>query len=110
MTTKLAAARIATASGIQVCLGNGRNPAVVRELLCGGDHGTRFLPNAEPIPDRKGWLAHALVPEADVLIDAGAEKALIEQGARCWPLASTASRVPLKPNNPCASAAAAARN
>ena len=80
MTTKLAAARIATASGIQVRLGNGRNPAVVRELLGGGDHGTRFLPSSEPIPDRKGWLAHALVPEADVLIDAGAEKALIEQG------------------------------
>ena len=80
MTTKLAAARIATASGIQVRLGNGRNPAVVRELLGGGDHGTRFLPSSEPIPDRKGWLAHALVPEADVVIDAGAEKALIEQG------------------------------
>ena len=25
--------------GIQVRLGNGRDPAVVRELLCGGDHG-----------------------------------------------------------------------
>merc|ERR1711894_120891 len=50
MTTKLAAARIATASGIQVRLGNGRNPAVVRELLGGGDHGTRFLPSSEPIP------------------------------------------------------------
>jgi len=81
MTTKLAAARIATASGIEVRLADGRDPAVLRELLEGHPHGTRFLPSARPIPDRKRWLAHAPVPEGSLIVDAGARGALLHQGA-----------------------------
>jgi len=81
MTTKLAAARIATASGIQVRLADGRDPRVLEELLTGQPHGTCFLPSPAPIPDRKRWLAHALVPEGSLRIDAGAEQALRQQGA-----------------------------
>jgi len=81
MTTKLAAARIATASGIAVRLADGRDPGLIEQLLQGASHGTRFLPSPEPISDRKGWLAHALVPQGQVQVDAGAERALLEQGA-----------------------------
>ena len=81
MTTKLAAARIATSSGIRVHLGDGRDPAVLRGLLQGERLGTVFHPSADPLPDRKGWLAYALLPKGSLTIDAGAEKALIEQGA-----------------------------
>jgi glutamate 5-kinase len=81
MTTKLAAARIATASGIQVRLADGRDPLVLQELLAGQPHGTCFLPSPAPIPDRKRWLAHALVPEGNLRIDAGAEQALRQRGA-----------------------------
>jgi glutamate 5-kinase len=81
MTTKLAAARIATASGIAVRLADGRDPKVLRELLDGASHGTLFMPSPSPIPDRKGWLAHALVPKGRLSIDKGAETALLCQGA-----------------------------
>lgn len=81
MTTKLAAARIATASGIEVRLADGRDPTVLRELLEGQPHGTHFLPSARPIPDRKRWLAHAPVPEGTLTVDAGARGALLHQGA-----------------------------
>jgi len=81
MTTKLAAARIATASGIEVRLADGRDPTVLRELLEGHPHGTRFLPSDRPIPDRKRWLAHAPVPEGTLTVDAGARGALLHQGA-----------------------------
>jgi len=81
MTTKLAAARIATSSGIRVRLADGRDPAVLEALLAGERVGTVFQPSARPLPDRKGWLAHALLPKGALEIDAGAERALLRQGA-----------------------------
>ncbi|WP_398328255.1 glutamate 5-kinase [Vulcanococcus sp.] len=81
MTTKLSAARIATASGIQVRLADGRDPAVLNALLRGEARGTLFRPSENPLSDRKGWLAHALLPKGSITIDAGAERALLDQGA-----------------------------
>lgn len=81
MTTKLAAARIATSSGIRVHLADGRDPAVLEALLAGERLGTVFHPAATPLPDRKRWLAHALLPKGSVRVDGGAEQALTERGA-----------------------------
>jgi glutamate 5-kinase len=81
MTTKLAAARIATASGIQVRLADGRDPQVLEQLLAGEAVGTLFRASDTPLSNRKGWLAHALVPKGSITVDAGAEQALLRQGA-----------------------------
>ena len=86
MTTKLAAARIATASGIRVRLADGRDPAVLETLLSPENGtstlpGTVFQPAATPLTSRKGWLAHALVPRGNLRVDAGAEQALCQRGA-----------------------------
>ncbi|MEA5423240.1 glutamate 5-kinase [Synechococcus sp. CCY9201] len=81
MTTKLAAARIATASGIRVRLADGRDPAVLDALLAGERVGTVFHPSTTPLPDRKGWLAHALLAKGSLTLDAGAERALVHRGA-----------------------------
>jgi len=81
MTTKLAAARIATSSGIRVHLADGRDPAVLDALLAGERVGTVFQPSPTPLANRKGWLAHALLPKGTVHLDAGAERALTLQGA-----------------------------
>ncbi len=81
MTTKLAAARIATSSGIRVRLADGRDPAVLDALLAGEKVGTVFQPSSAPLPDRKRWLAHALLPKGTLRLDAGAERALVERGA-----------------------------
>ena len=81
MTTKLSAARIATASGIQVRLADGRDPAVLNALLGGAQLGTLFRPSDTPLSNRKGWLAHALLPKGSITVDAGAERALLQQGA-----------------------------
>ena len=81
MTTKLSAARIATASGIPVRLADGRDPAVLEALLAGEQLGTLFRPSETPLSSRKGWLAHALLPKGSIPVDAGAEQALLEQGA-----------------------------
>jgi glutamate 5-kinase len=81
MTTKLAAARIATSSGIRVRLADGRDPAVLDALLAGERVGTVFQASTTPLPDRKRWLAHALLPRGSVRLDPGAERALVRHGA-----------------------------
>lgn len=81
MTTKLAAARIATASGITVDLADGRTIAVLEGLLQGGSEGTRFQADALPIPIRKRWLAHGMLPQGRLHLDQGAVKAIEQNGA-----------------------------
>jgi len=81
MTTKLAAARIATADGITVDLADGRTIAVLEGLLQGGNEGTRFQADALPIPIRKRWLAHGVLPQGRLHLDQGAVKAIEQQGA-----------------------------
>ena len=81
MTTKLAAARIATASGITVHLADGRDPIRLDALLQGERGGTVFHPHPEPLGNRRSWLAHALQPQGDLTLDAGACDALHQRGA-----------------------------
>ena len=81
MTTKLAAARIATASGITVHLADGREASVLQDLLQGGRGGTVFHPHPEPLGQRKRWLAHALQPQGSLHLDHGACEALLHRGA-----------------------------
>ena len=81
MTTKLEAAHIATASGITVDLADGRTIAVLEGLLQGGNAGTRFQADALPIPVRKRWLAHGVLPQGSLHLDQGAVKAIEQQGA-----------------------------
>jgi glutamate 5-kinase len=81
MTTKLAAARIATASGITVHLADGRDQHTLETMLAGGRGGTVFHPHPQPIGHRKSWLAHALQPQGSLKIDGGACQALCDKGA-----------------------------
>ncbi|HGY5552963.1 MAG: glutamate 5-kinase [Prochlorococcus sp.] len=81
MSTKLAAARIATASGITVHLADGRKPQVLDGLLKGVRSGTVFHPHPQPLGNRKSWLAHALKPLGTLQLDQGACDALEHRGA-----------------------------
>ncbi len=81
ITTKLAAARIATESGITVHLADGRNPNLLDEILQGSRGGTVFHPHPEPLKNRKSWLAHALVPQGNISLDSGACDAIQNKGA-----------------------------
>ena len=81
MTTKLAAARIATASGVTMQLDDGRDPRRLDALLAGGRGGTVFHPHPAPLGNRRSWLAHVLEPEGTLYLDAGACAAIKHQGA-----------------------------
>ncbi len=81
MTSKLEAARIVGHSGIPMVLANGTRPGVLTDLLAGRPLGTLFVPPPSRLSKQRWWLAFALrTPRGSVRIDAGAVKALAEQG------------------------------
>jgi len=100
MTTKLAAARIATASGITVHLADGREPQVLERMLQGARGGTVFHPHPQPLGNRKSWLAHALQPQGGIHLDAGACRAITHRGASLLLVGVTAVEGDFTANQP----------
>ncbi|MGA0011400.1 MAG: glutamate 5-kinase [Candidatus Nanopelagicales bacterium] len=86
MTTKVEAARIATAAGIPVVLAHSR---AAREALAGSNTGTVFLPTGRRSPTRLLWLGHASTPQGRLHLDAGAARAVTVQRASLLPAGVT---------------------
>jgi glutamate 5-kinase len=75
MTTKIIAAKIATAAGCHMCIAAGHHPHPVSRLEEGA-RCTWFVPSATPAAARKQWIAGTLRPAGALVIDAGALRAL----------------------------------
>lgn len=76
MASKLDAAVRATKRGVPVVIASSHDPAVLGNVLAGADVGTLVLPQGVKLASRKHWIAYTLRPRGDVLIDAGAVRAL----------------------------------
>jgi glutamate 5-kinase len=76
MASKIAAAKIATATGCEVLIADGRADAL--RALRDGARYSRFRAASSPAAARKRWIAGVLKPEGVLVIDAGAAKALNE--------------------------------
>lgn len=85
MVTKVKAARRLGAQGVATALLSGRRPGALAALLAGERIGTLFSPGAERLSSRKGWLAAAAKGKGTILVDAGARRALCEQGRSLLP-------------------------
>jgi glutamate 5-kinase len=85
MFTKLRAARKLSAQGVGMALLSGRRPNALAELLTGEPVGTWFPPEPARLGGKKGWLASAAKGRGLILVDAGARKALTEQGKSLLP-------------------------
>ncbi len=80
MASTLEAARIATAAGENVIIASGTRPGVVEEILAGKNVGTLFLPRGQTVGSRKRWIGYAAQPRGTLVVDAGAERAIRQQG------------------------------
>ncbi len=89
MASKVVAAEMATAGGVEVVVCNGLAEGTVCEAAAGAEVGTRFAPHDEPHSSFKLWLRHAKQSRGRVTIDAGAERALRDQGASLLPVGIT---------------------
>jgi glutamate 5-kinase len=87
MVTKVEAARIATAAGIQVVLTSADQ---VGGALAGVPVGTWFHPTGKRRPARLLWLRHASDARGALRLDAGAVRALVERQASLLPAGVTA--------------------
>lgn len=85
MVTKLQAARIATSSGVAMVIANGSRENVIRAIMRGEKIGTFFLPRETPLQMRKKWLAFGAALQGELVVDEGAEKALVEKGKSLLP-------------------------
>lgn len=78
MASKLSAARLAMASGVEVWIASGRKPGIVNDILEGKGVGTRFVPSAEALSARKRWIAFGRKVRGTLHLDEGAVRALTE--------------------------------
>ena len=78
MHTKVEAARIATGAGIPVVLASAEQAP---DALAGEPVGTLFHATGRRRPTRLLWLAHATEPRGQVLLDAGAVRAITQRRA-----------------------------
>ncbi len=91
MRSKLLAARIAGRVGIPTLLLPGRRPGVILEALAGAPLGTYFHARRR-YRGQRAWLYGLLKPKGELVLDAGAVRALRERGASLLPAGIKAVR------------------
>ena len=80
MRSKVEAAKITSHSGCGIYIGSGRSPNVLANLLQGKAKGTFFVPSKISLVSKKRWIAFFERPLGAVIIDAGANDALLNDG------------------------------
>jgi glutamate 5-kinase len=81
MASKLAAAKIATWSGIEAVIADAGRPGVLADVVgVAPGVGTRFRPRERRLPARKLWIAFAVGAAGRITVDEGARRALVDHG------------------------------
>jgi glutamate 5-kinase len=79
MTTKLQAARLATAGGTDTVIAAGKEPDILVRLAGGEQVGTLFPATIDRMESRKRWMLAGLSVKGNILVDAGAARVLREE-------------------------------
>ena len=85
MASKLAAARMASWSGVRAIIAAAARPDVLIDAVAGAQVGTTFQPSERRLPARKLWIAFASQVLGTVVIDDGARRAILERGTSLLP-------------------------
>lgn len=86
MISKIEAAEICSDAGVDMAIINGRKAGLIQAALAGEKVGTIFYAKTSKQESRKRWLAHGLKKEGAIVIDPGAESALIKHGKSLLPV------------------------
>ena len=81
MTTKLEAAKLATASGVDTIVAGGRHPEIIQRLVRGESVGTFFPTSATRMESRKRYLLSQMRESDAVVVDSGAARALLHRNS-----------------------------
>lgn len=85
MKSKVEAAQITVRSGIPLVIASGLKPDTLARVLAGESEGTLFVPRDRKLRSRKRWIAFFHHTKGALFVDAGARKALREQGRSLLP-------------------------
>jgi glutamate 5-kinase len=85
MLSKIKAARKVTASGIPMVIAKGYRPDVLARLAAGEPSGTYFVPRDRKLNRKKCWIGYTVNPKGTITVDAGAAKALLNNGKSLLP-------------------------
>jgi glutamate 5-kinase len=85
MATKIEAAKLATSSGVNVVIADGREPDVLVRISQGEDIGTFFPAQVSKMESRKRWMLSGLASKGKVTVDKGAVSALKEHNKSLLP-------------------------
>lgn len=85
MGSKISAARKLTSAGIPMIIASGLDPKILINILNNEFIGTYFVPKKEKLNSRKNWIGLTLQAKGKITIDAGAQKAVLEQGRSLLP-------------------------
>jgi glutamate 5-kinase len=85
MASKVLAAQNAARFGIPTLVIPGSRRGVLTAALRGDDVGTLFVPESSRIGSRKHWLAYGGKPSGELVVDAGATRAVCEEGRSLLP-------------------------
>lgn len=89
MRTKLQAAKIAVAAGVDCIITSGYRKQVLHQVLAGEAPHTRFRPAKVALSHRKRWIAFGRSVCGTLQVDAGATTALVEKGKSLLPVGVT---------------------
>lgn len=86
MITKIQAAKVCSDAGTHMAIINGRKEGLIKKILKAEAVGTLFIPKVSKKESRKRWLAHGLEKEGSIMIDSGAESALLKKNTSLLPV------------------------
>ena len=85
MPAKLEAARLVTTSGIAMVICSGSLPDVLLRVACGEAIGTMFVPADSRLESRKRWMLSGLNNRGEIVVDRGAQDALLRENRSLLP-------------------------
>ncbi|MCJ7666094.1 MAG: glutamate 5-kinase [Actinobacteria bacterium] len=90
MESKIKAAKICSFSGISMVIANSRKKNVLAGITMGQDIGTFFKPGtARKVKSIKKWIAFGVRTRGSIMIDHGAEEAIVSKGKSILPVGIT---------------------
>ena len=85
MASKIRAAEKVAHGGVPTIIANGLRPGVLGRIFDGAEEGTLFLPRDIPLCSRKHWIAFTKAPKGELVIDEGAQRAILGNGKSLLP-------------------------
>ncbi len=85
MASKIKAARKVALAGVPTVIANGLKRHILQQIFSGEEVGTLFPAREVSLCSRKHWIVFTKAPKGELIIDRGAETAIVERGKSLLP-------------------------